>query len=61
VALLPWPTQTVGTITHMAPELLVSGKLSAPSDVYSFGMISECQLPASCRPLHMPGSFLPRA
>eukprot|EP00877_Chromochloris_zofingiensis_P009686 jgi/Chrzof1/4971/Cz15g06230.t1 len=32
-------TRTLGTVTHMAPELLRSGKLSAAADVYSFGIM----------------------
>ncbi|GIL48846.1 hypothetical protein Vafri_5268 [Volvox africanus] len=32
-------TKTVGTVTHMPPELLRSGKLTLSSDVYSFGII----------------------
>jgi serine/threonine protein kinase len=32
-------TQTHGTVTHMAPELLENGKLSRASDVYSFGIL----------------------
>lgn len=34
-------TRTLGTVTHMAPELLRSGKLSAAADVYSFGIMSK--------------------
>uniref|UniRef100_A0A383W1M2 Protein kinase domain-containing protein n=1 Tax=Tetradesmus obliquus TaxID=3088 RepID=A0A383W1M2_TETOB len=32
-------TQTVGTMSHMAPEVLRSGRLSAASDIYSFGIM----------------------
>ncbi|KIY95200.1 hypothetical protein MNEG_12761 [Monoraphidium neglectum] len=32
-------TRTVGTITHMPPELLRFGQLSAAGDVYAFGII----------------------
>ena len=32
-------TATHGVITHMAPEILLSGSLSLASDVYSFGII----------------------
>lgn len=32
-------TQTHGTVTHMPPELLASGKLSPASDVYAFGIL----------------------
>ena len=28
-----------GTITHMAPEVLLHGRLSRASDVYSFGIL----------------------
>ena len=33
-------TQAFGTITHMAPELLHSGRLSKMVDVYAFGMLA---------------------
>lgn len=32
-------TNTFGCVTHMAPELLLSGKLSTKTDVFSFGII----------------------
>lgn len=32
-------TQTVGTVTHMSPELLAKGRLGPQVDVYSFGII----------------------
>ncbi|EFJ39696.1 hypothetical protein VOLCADRAFT_120115, partial [Volvox carteri f. nagariensis] len=32
-------TKTVGTVTHMPPELLRSGKLTLSGDVYSFGIM----------------------
>ena len=32
-------TQSHGTVTHMAPELLERGRLSRASDVYSFGIL----------------------
>ncbi|WIA09496.1 hypothetical protein OEZ85_008896 [Tetradesmus obliquus] len=32
-------THTVGTITHQPPELMRSGRLSKPADVYSFGVM----------------------
>ena len=32
-------TTTYGTVTHMPPELLVSGELGPAADVYSFGVI----------------------
>lgn len=35
-------TASMGTITHMAPEVLRSGHMSAAGDVYSFGIMSEC-------------------
>ena len=30
-----------GTVTHMAPELLAGGAMSAAADVYAFGILSE--------------------
>lgn len=39
----------VGTLSHMAPEVLQEGRLSTAADVYSFGVLSEwlkTQLPA---------------
>jgi serine/threonine protein kinase len=35
-------TFTVGTLSHQAPELMRSGRLGKPADVFSFGVISEC-------------------
>ena len=35
-------TRTVGTVTHMPPELLRLGKLSPAGDVYAFGIILWC-------------------
>eukprot|EP00879_Flechtneria_rotunda_P011965 GHRR01012497.1.p1 GENE.GHRR01012497.1~~GHRR01012497.1.p1 ORF type:complete len:222 (+),score=73.14 GHRR01012497.1:505-1170(+) len=32
-------TRRYGTVTHMPPELLVSGKLTPAADVYSFGIM----------------------
>jgi mitogen-activated protein kinase kinase kinase 11 len=32
-------TNTVGTVTHMPPELLCSGQLRPAADVYSFGIM----------------------
>jgi serine/threonine protein kinase len=32
-------THTFGTITHQPPELMRSGRLSKPADVYSFGVL----------------------
>ncbi|KAF6257949.1 hypothetical protein COO60DRAFT_1626631 [Scenedesmus sp. NREL 46B-D3] len=32
-------THTVGTITHQPPELMRSGRLSKPADVFSFGVM----------------------
>jgi mitogen-activated protein kinase kinase kinase 11 len=34
-------TRRYGTVTHMPPELLSSGKLTVAADVYSFGIMSE--------------------
>jgi mitogen-activated protein kinase kinase kinase 11 len=34
-------TASLGTITHMAPELLRNGRMSPSADVYSFGILSE--------------------
>jgi serine/threonine protein kinase len=36
-----WQTQTVGTVTHAAPEQLKTGKLTPAGDVYAFGILSE--------------------
>lgn len=33
-------TNTYGTISYMAPELLSDGKLGKPADVYSFAILS---------------------
>jgi serine/threonine protein kinase len=45
-------TTSLGTITHVAPEVLLSGKQTKAGDVYSFGMLSELldwgALHASC-------------
>lgn len=35
-------TQTMGTISHSAPEVLTTGRLSPAADVYSFGIMSKC-------------------
>ena len=32
-------TTTYGTVTHMPPELLAAGELSAAADVYAFGVL----------------------
>ena len=40
-------TNTYGTISYMAPELLSEGILSKPADVYSFGILSEFLHPSS--------------
>lgn len=32
-------TNTYGTLTHMPPEVVVSGQVSAAADVYSFGVL----------------------
>eukprot|EP00882_Tetradesmus_deserticola_P014412 GHRQ01015324.1.p1 GENE.GHRQ01015324.1~~GHRQ01015324.1.p1 ORF type:complete len:164 (+),score=56.91 GHRQ01015324.1:299-790(+) len=36
-------THTLGTVSHMAPELLRFGKMSPAVDVFSFGIMSEWQ------------------
>ena len=41
-----------GTLTHMAPELLLSGQLRPAGDVYSFGIIRKCPPPSPH--LHQP-------
>jgi serine/threonine protein kinase len=48
-------TRTVGTVTHVPPELLLSGKLSAKADVYALGegpspCLLACSRPASDAP-----------
>jgi len=35
-------TASLGTITHCAPEVLRSGRLSKATDVYAYGILSEC-------------------
>lgn len=37
-------TASMGTITHMAPEVLKSGRMSLAADVYSFAIMSELPL-----------------
>lgn len=37
-------TNSCGTMSHMAPELLRYGRLSPAVDVYAFGIMSECLL-----------------
>lgn len=32
-------TSTHGTVTHMPPELLMDGRLSRATDIYSFGVM----------------------
>ena len=32
-------TRTYGTVTHLAPELLLQGRMSRAADVYSFGVV----------------------
>lgn len=32
-------TRTVGTLTHVPPELLCAGRLSSAADVYAFGVM----------------------
>ena len=34
-------TRCYGTVTHMPPELLSSGKLTVAADVYSFGIMCK--------------------
>ena len=34
-------TRRYGTVTHMPPELLSTGKLAVAADVYSFGIMSK--------------------
>jgi serine/threonine protein kinase len=34
-------TTSLGTITHVAPEVLLSGKQTKAGDVYSYGLLSE--------------------
>ena len=36
-------TDTYGTVSYMAPELLGQGKFGKPADVYSFGLLSACR------------------
>ena len=36
-------TAAAGTVTHMSPELLMSGHMRTSGDVYSFGILRECQ------------------
>ena len=38
----PTDTVTMGTVTHMPPELLMEGKLSPSADVYAFGAHLAC-------------------
>jgi serine/threonine protein kinase len=35
-------TRTLGTVSHMAPELLRLGRMSSAADVYAFSIMSEC-------------------
>lgn len=35
-------THSLGTVSHMAPELLRFGKMSPAVDVFAFGIMSEC-------------------
>ncbi len=37
-------TDTYGTVSYMAPELLGQGKFGKPADVYSFGLLSASHL-----------------
>lgn len=53
-------TASMGTITHMAPEVLRSGHMSAAADVYSFGIMSKCSFSShqvSWAALHICYSF----
>jgi serine/threonine protein kinase len=34
-------TNSMGTINHMAPEVLKHGRLTKQADIYSFGVMSE--------------------
>jgi hypothetical protein len=34
-------THTMGTITHQPPELMKTGRLARPCDVFAFGVLSE--------------------
>lgn len=45
-----------GTLTHMAPEVLMEGKISKAADVYAFGM-TLWELYTGCSPF----SQVPRA
>jgi serine/threonine protein kinase len=45
-------TRRYGTVTHMPPELLVSGKLTPAADIYSFGVMSESPLGCMLVRLH---------
>lgn len=35
-------TGTYGTVSHMPPELIVDGRLSPATDVFSFGVVGIC-------------------
>lgn len=39
-------------VSHLPPELLLSGRLHPSSDVYSFGITCECRHPRPYRPTH---------
>lgn len=50
-------TRTTGTITHTAPEVLQTAKITPAADVYAFGIMSELLLgqrrvPGSCASAH---------
>ena len=49
-------TDTYGTVSYMAPELLGQGKFGKPADVYSFGVLSAslAVLPRLTLPLLVP-------
>jgi serine/threonine protein kinase len=51
-------TRTLGTVSHMAPELLRLGRMSSAADVYAFGIMSEWLLP-SLNAWHAAACFLP--
>ena len=48
-------TRTYGTIVYMPAELLLSGRMTTATDIYSLGLMSERALPQSgarCAALH---------
>ena len=38
------PPFSAGTIVYMPKELLLQGRMTMATDIYSFGLMSECQL-----------------